>query len=224
MVLGRVVPWGAQPVAGDAAGGFDPSDGSMNDSQKSSTLETSPSRSRRSRSTSWGLLVAFLAVAGAGTTVACERSAGAGPSESEGKASAASNPTTQVAAAPDAGPQGQGSYREEGFVLTLEAPESVDAGKPAEAKVILEAKDPYKVNQEYPIKFALKESSGLTFPSATVGKESVTLEPKKAVLKVALTPKAAGKHELAGRLSFSVCTEERCLIEKRELAVPVVVR
>jgi hypothetical protein len=196
----------------------------MKNSPDSPTFEAAPSRRRPARSLSWGLLAALLAVAGGAVTIACERSAGAGPSDHDGASPAGPTPDAPTATSPEARPQGQSSYREEAFVLTLEAPEAVAVGKPAEAKVILEAKDPYKVNQEYPIKLTLRESSGLTFPSATVGKESVTLESKKAVLKVALTPKAAGKHELAGRLSFSVCTEERCLIEKRELAVPVVVR
>lgn len=121
-------------------------------------------------------------------------------------------------------PQGQAGYREASFDLTVEAPSDAEVGKPTTATVVLQAKSPYKVNQEYPIKLTLSESPGLSFPTSTVGKEAVTLEDKKALMKVQLTPKAAGTHTLAGRFAFSVCTDERCLIEKRDLAVPIVVR
>ena len=35
------------------------------------------------------------------------------------------------------------------------------------------------------------------------------------------TPESAGKHTLSGQLSFSVCTEDKCMIEKRDLALEI---
>lgn len=153
--------------------------------------------------------------------VACERSADAGTAP---KAEPAAQAQAAAASAPAAEPTAQGNYREEGFVLSLEVAGPLEVGKPAEARVTLKANDPYKVNQEYPIKLNLVESPGLGIAATTVGKDAVELGAKQAVMKVPLTPKAAGEHKLAGRFAFSVCTDERCLIEKRDLAVQVSVR
>ena len=40
-------------------------------------------------------------------------------------------------------------------------------------------------------------------------------------LTVAFTPESAGKKKIAGQFSFSVCTDDKCLIEKRDLALDV---
>jgi hypothetical protein len=116
---------------------------------------------------------------------------------------------------------GQPSYKEEGFELTLEAAGPVTVGKPAEARVVLSAKNGFKVNDQYPFKLALNDAAGLEFPSKVVTRDAMTLEKHQGVMKVAFTPKSAGAHTLSGRFSFSVCTEERCLIEKRELQLQV---
>ena len=38
------------------------------------------------------------------------------------------------------------------------------------------------------------------------------------------TPDGAGKRTVAGQFAFSVCTDETCLMEKRELSVVVDVK
>jgi hypothetical protein len=40
-------------------------------------------------------------------------------------------------------------------------------------------------------------------------------------MNVGFTPEAAGKHTISGVLQFSVCTDDKCLIEKRDLALEV---
>lgn len=180
----------------------------------------SPARSGIRKGVVGVLLLSLLA-----GPIACEQTSSATPevrAEPQAAPAAVVEPTAAQAA--PAEPQGQADYREEGFDLSVEVPSDAEVGKPTTATVVLEAKAPYKVNQEYPIKLTLSESSGLSFPSPRVGKEAVTLQDKKAFMKVELTPKSAGTHTLAGRLSFSVCTDERCLIEKRDLAAPIVVR
>lgn len=177
---------------------------------------------------------AVFAVLGAVLALAaCERAtADAEPSAQEGasKVEQASAPPGSPAdvdtpsAQGAAQPQGQATYQEQAFELSIAAPKEAKVGEAAEATVTLQAKAPYKVNQEYPIKLKLGESAGLTYPAATVGKDKVTLEAKKAVMKVPFTPSAAGEHSLRGVLAFSVCTDERCLIEKRDLAVRLVAR
>ena len=66
--------------------------------------------------------------------------------------------------------------------------------------------------------------AGLEFPQDVVKKDAVKLEKKRATMTVALTPKTAGKHRLAGKFHFSICTDEKCLIEKRDLALELEVK
>ena len=85
------------------------------------------------------------------------------------------------------------------------------------------AKGPFKVNDKYPYKFKVKDAAGLKYPGPVI-KEGVKLEKTRAVLPVPFTPESAGKKQIAGRFDFSVCTPERCLIEKRELALALDVK
>ncbi len=166
--------------------------------------------------------------------VACDRG-GSAQSESavaEAPAAAQSAPVAPAAgpagadqapapmAAPTA-PAGKASYDEEGFQLSLEATGPFTVGKPAEARVVLHAKGGFKVNDQYPFKLTLVEQPGLEFPAKVVTRDAMTIEKKQGVMKVAFSPKSAGDHALSGRFSFSVCTEERCLIEKRDLLLTV---
>jgi hypothetical protein len=42
-------------------------------------------------------------------------------------------------------------------------------------------------------------------------------------MPVSFTPDAAGKRTVAGQFAFSVCTEDKCLMEKRDLSLDVTV-
>lgn len=136
---------------------------------------------------------------------------------------ASPSPAPQADAAPGAPAAlaGKPSYQEEGFELSLQATGPFAVGKPAEARVVLVAKGDYKVNDQYPFKLTLSDAPGLELPAKVVTRDAMTLEKKQGIMKVAFTPKSAGEHALSGRFSFSVCTEERCLIEKRDLTLPV---
>lgn len=123
---------------------------------------------------------------------------------------------------PSAAPvSGKPSYKEEAFHLSLEAPGSVASGKETVFKVILTAAGGYKVNDEYPLKFQFSETKDVRPTKATVRKEDAMLEKQRAELPLPVTIESPGKHQVSGTLSFSVCTDERCLIEKRDLSVEV---
>lgn len=131
-----------------------------------------------------------------------------------------------AAAAPEAAaaPAGAAKFSDTGFDLSLEAPKtSLKAGQAGAVEVVLSAKAPYHVNDKYPIKLKLKETPGVKYENLTVGKDAVKLEPMKAVMPVSFTPDGAGKRTVAGQFSFSVCTEDKCLMEKRDLVLDVVV-
>jgi hypothetical protein len=128
--------------------------------------------------------------------------------------------TAQAAAAAGA----SDSVREANFELTLTGAGPYRAGQPGQAEVVLIAKEPFHVNEKYPYKFKLESAAGLKFPNMIVKDDAVKLEKQRAVVSVPFTPEAAGAKKLAGQLSFSVCTDERCLIEKRDLALAIDVK
>jgi len=126
-----------------------------------------------------------------------------------------------AAAAPATGPP---KFSDTAFELSLEAPKApVKAGQAGALDVVLVAKAPFHVNDKYPIKLKLKETPGVKYQSLVVGKDAAKVEAMKAVMPVSFTPDAAGKRTVAGQFAFSVCTEDKCLMEKRDLALDVTV-
>jgi hypothetical protein len=117
--------------------------------------------------------------------------------------------------------QGVSRVSEESFELAISGTDAYESGKQGEAKITLEAKPPFHINDKYPYKFKLKPAAGLKFASPTVGNDSAKLEKQRMTMTVGFLPEAKGKHSLAGVLAFSVCTDDKCLIEKRELALDV---
>ena len=109
------------------------------------------------------------------------------------------------------------SVKEDSFALSIKASGSYTAGKKGEATIELLSLGPYKVNDKYPYKFKIKQSDGLKLDNKVIAKDSVKLEKTRAVMLVPFTPESAGKKTLAGQFAFSVCTDDRCLIEKRDL-------
>jgi pyruvate/2-oxoglutarate dehydrogenase complex dihydrolipoamide acyltransferase (E2) component len=137
----------------------------------------------------------------------------------------ASAPTAAAAAADSAAAEpatdASDKFSEAGFDLVLQPKGTYTSGQAGEADIVLSAKAPFHVNQNYPYKFKLKEMPGLKFANLVVTKDAVKLEPARATVPVAFTPETAGKHTLAGQLSFSVCTDDKCMIEKRQLALDI---
>jgi pyruvate/2-oxoglutarate dehydrogenase complex dihydrolipoamide acyltransferase (E2) component len=112
-------------------------------------------------------------------------------------------------------------FAETGFDLEMKPKGAYKVGQASAVEVLLAAKTPYHVNDKYPLKFKLKESEGVKFASMIVKREDAKIEEKRALMNVAFTPETEGKKTIAGQLSFSVCTADRCLIEKRDLALAV---
>jgi hypothetical protein len=111
---------------------------------------------------------------------------------------------------------------EEPFTAWLEGDVPLNAGQPANLRVVLQAKPPYHVNADYPHKIALDPAPGVTYPAPVAKGMQVT--PAQGVLPVPVVAGPAGQATVKGKLSFSVCTEERCLIEKRDLALDLEIR
>lgn len=137
-----------------------------------------------------------------------------------------------AAAAPDGDPKhpAAAKFEEPEFDLSVSAPAGgLKAGQAGAVEVVLTAKAPFHVNDKYPIKLKLKETPGVKYENMVVGKDAVKLkrpaatpngDPIAATLPVSFTPEA-GKRTLAGSFAFSVCTADKCLMEKRDLALDV---
>jgi hypothetical protein len=140
---------------------------------------------------------------------------------------AAAPPAADTAAAavePAAAPAavtGAAKFTDAAFDVALEPKGPAKAGQPSALEVTLVAKAPYHVNDKYPIKLKLKETPGVKYDNLVVTKDSAKLEATKAVLPVSFTPDGAGKRTVAGQFAFSVCTDDKCLMEKRDLALDV---
>lgn len=85
------------------------------------------------------------------------------------------------------------------------------------------AKPPYKCNTQYPYKLALDAPpAGVTYASAVV--RGMRVDGKHASMPVQFSAASAGSYTIAGTLSFSTCTEDKCLVDKAHVGVTVEVR
>jgi hypothetical protein len=146
---------------------------------------------------SWPALAALILL----LPLAAARGAEAAP------AAAATLPPSRAEAAP--------------WTVALELPSALRAGVPATATIRLAARAGHHVNLEYPAAFKPNERSTATFGGARVplavtasspcpGRTGETCE---VTLALPFTP-GAGHTRLSGTVLFSVCTAERCLIER----------
>lgn len=131
-------------------------------------------------------------------------------------ASAAVAPTAAAAPA-----TGAAKFTDPAFEVSLEPKGAAKAGQASALEITLLAKAPYHVNDKYPLKLKLKETPGVKFDSLVVGKDAAKVEATKAVMPVSFTPDGAGKRTVAGQFAFSVCTDDKCLMEKRDLLLDV---
>lgn len=116
---------------------------------------------------------------------------------------------------------GKDSVSETSFDLRIQPKGDYQVGQSGSVEIVLDAKQPFHINKDYPYSFALKPSEGMSFPSMKVRKDAVALQEKQAVMKVGFTPEAAGERTISGTFKFSVCTEEQCLIKKHDLELAV---
>lgn len=153
-----------------------------------------------------------------------EPSAGAPTTEPAAVKLAASPPPAEplgdkAAGDKAAGKETRGSVvSEEAFSTWLQLAAPAKAGAPVQLEAVLIAKPPYHCNPEYPHKFKLSAApAGLAYPEETVRGMKVT--PERSVLAIPVNAQSAGKPTVSGTLSFSVCTAERCMVEKRDLSL-----
>jgi hypothetical protein len=115
-------------------------------------------------------------------------------------------------------------FNEAAYDLAMQPVGVYRTGQPGLVEVVLIAKDPYHVNPEFPLVLKLRESAGIKYVRTVVSKDRAKLEFKRATVPIEFTPEGSGNRVLAGTLRFSVCNDQRCLVEKRDLELGVEVR
>jgi hypothetical protein len=146
------------------------------------------------------------------------------PAPAEPPAAATAATSGPAAAAPADSAAGSSRYDEAKFALVARPAGAYAPGKEGAIEIVLDAKPPFHANQQYPYKFKAKEAPGVQFAQPVVGKDAAKLEPQRVTMRVPFTPDAAGQRTVSGQFAFSVCTEETCLMEKRELSLVVDVK
>jgi len=138
---------------------------------------------------------------------------------SVGAATPAPAPAGADPAAPPAAAASK--YSEAPFDVEIQPKGTYTAGQAGAAEIVISAKPPFHANDKYPYKFKLNEAPGLKYANLVVDKDAVKVEKTRATLTVGLTPEGAGKHTVSGKLFFSVCNDDQCLVEKRDLTLNI---
>lgn len=110
------------------------------------------------------------------------------------------------------------------FELELKPVGEYVAGRQATAEVVLTARAPYKVNQKYPYKFTFAAPTSVGAREKVVSRSAVAFTKTRAVMTLHFVPQAAGALVLSGEFKFSVCTDDRCLVEHEALALKLRVK
>ncbi|HNS99335.1 MAG TPA: hypothetical protein PLJ27_02240 [Polyangiaceae bacterium] len=118
----------------------------------------------------------------------------------------------------------ESSVDEPSYRLTIEAPGPFEKDKEATALVRLTAKGDYKVNAAYPFRFRCQDRpEGLRYTTAELERKDGKLDEKTAEFSLPFVPMEAGNLKVGGVLSLSVCTEAKCIMDKREVVASIAV-
>lgn len=147
----------------------------------------------------------------------------AGCSQSE----AATRPSmVEAESAPLADPAKGPKIEGEHYTIEMKPMGEYKAGQEAAVEVIIASKAGYHINAQYPYKFKVAEPApeGVTFPKPLLKREDGTFGEQRGSFKVPFTAAKSGKTKIAGVLSFSVCSEANCLMDRQALALDVDVK
>jgi len=164
------------------------------------------------------ILVLFVGLAG------CERGAPSPKADAHDHSKhmhdhAAGEAAVQEKAEGPAGPR-----IETGSFLLVVAPSAggYSIGKTGEVEIALEGRGDWHVNQEYPIRVDLKAAPGVALEKSELVKDDAKeFGEEKVRFLAGVEPSAAGEHDVTCDVSFAMCTEENCILEKRTVAMQI---
>ncbi|MGC4066091.1 MAG: hypothetical protein QM784_15855 [Polyangiaceae bacterium] len=161
-------------------------------------------------SIAFGTILAMLVLC----TGACKRDVSANQSAAP---ESSSLPLSAAALAQTAATMPQPKFDEVAFRLESSAPGDAKVGEAFQVKLALTAKPPFHVNAEYPHRFKVISVANGKAGADLVTRDPAKLSPSSLEVLVPVTAAGSGKGELVGELSFSLCTDDKCLMEKRKL-------
>ena len=130
-------------------------------------------------------------------------------------------------ATPPPAPPAEKKTEEKNYELSMTSP-ALKAGQESSAATItVTAISGFHVNPEYPVSFRPEGSEAVKFSGERVALTAATKTPCaakaedscKVEFPLPLTPEKAGAGKVAGIVAFSVCSEDKCLIEKVPLSL-----
>jgi hypothetical protein len=130
-------------------------------------------------------------------------------------------------AAPKEPPAPAGPRIETGAFLLAMAPAQTKytVGKPGEVEIALEGRGEWHVNQEYPIRIDVTAPDAAGLEKRELLKDDAAEFGEKKVRFLApVAPSAAGEHEVTCDVSFAMCTDENCVLERRTVAMQLEVK
>jgi hypothetical protein len=109
------------------------------------------------------------------------------------------------------------------FVLEVASTEPrYRVGKSGQLAIELEGRGKWHVNQDYPIRVNLSGAPGVGLEQAELVKQDAKVFTEDEVrFETAVEPSQTGDHEVACEVSFAMCTDENCVLEKRTVAMQV---
>lgn len=107
----------------------------------------------------------------------------------------------------------------EGFTVFLEGQSSHKLNQPSSVKLVLVADAPFKCNEQYPYRFTAASNAGVQYKEPVV--RAMNIDKQMSTMTIPFTPSAAGSQTVSGELAFSVCTEDKCLIEKETVSLVI---
>lgn len=111
----------------------------------------------------------------------------------------------------------------ESFVIKV-VDATVASGKEGTFTVSINAKDGFKVNDQYPHKVNLDDPpSGVALPKQKLKKGDGQFEGKSFVFKIPVKAESAGSHTVGGNVKFSVCNDNQCLIKDAAIQAKITV-
>jgi len=117
----------------------------------------------------------------------------------------------------------------EPFEVSLTARDPWAVGTESSASLTVKATSGFHVNPEYPVTFKPEGFEAVKFTAErvqlTAGSKTPCAEKAEDACSVefplSVTPEKAGPARLAGVFAFSVCSAEKCLIEKVPLTLAI---
>ena len=113
-----------------------------------------------------------------------------------------------------------------GYTLdTSGSTSSLARGEKGSIAIVIRAQNGWHWDSRTPLKVELSAPAGLELPRKTLGKKDLA-DPKAESprIQAPFTAVAAGRHEVAAKLDFFVCSAEACVKQVRQVTVPVAVR